>query len=261
MVLRGIFVLSLTLVTLVLYQGVGDICELVYAHNFTPNPLSTFLYLAYKGETELSLAVSNYPSNVSLVLDHSKEAIKVLNKAYYRDDFTVYDFDFDRRYNEAQNSQNSSVHALALADMVDEILVKYVEAYALDVDVRSIGNMTFNNKSKLISPSFSEMTTNMSNTHLGNKGSDGSPIQNLAPYQSAQQLSEKTYQIFKNKLQTQGYQNTLNTQKNVELGLEKNLLTLRSLVEKKAPLADLLMTVHGHIHPNLQVGYNLLLRQ
>jgi hypothetical protein len=38
------------------------------AHNFSPNSLSTFFSLANEANVELSLANSNFPSNITLAL-------------------------------------------------------------------------------------------------------------------------------------------------------------------------------------------------
>jgi hypothetical protein len=43
--------------------------------------------------------------------------------------------------------------------------------------------------------------------------------------------------------------------------LEKNMVDLSHLVENKAPAQELMMLVHGHIHPSLQLAYSLKLRQ
>ena len=42
----------------------------------------------------------------------------------------------------------------------------------------------------------------------------------------------------------------------------RNLIFLYSeFVENKAPAQELMMLVHGHIHPSLQLAYSLKLRQ
>ncbi|HZA69076.1 MAG TPA: hypothetical protein VE548_05195, partial [Nitrososphaeraceae archaeon] len=40
--------------------------QLTYAHNFTPNSLSTFITLVYRAQVELSLANGSFPLNVTI---------------------------------------------------------------------------------------------------------------------------------------------------------------------------------------------------
>ena len=72
------------------------------AHSFSPNSLSTFISLAYEADVELSLANSNFPSNITLALYHGKNAVELLDDAYRLDDEIIDDTDFVRKYNEAQ---------------------------------------------------------------------------------------------------------------------------------------------------------------
>jgi hypothetical protein len=105
-----------------------------YAHNFSPNSLSILVSLAIEAEVELSLANSNFPSNIILALDHSKNAAKLIDDAYYFDEDIVDDADFIRKYNEALNTHNSTIHALVLANIVDQILKEYDEAFDIGLD-------------------------------------------------------------------------------------------------------------------------------
>jgi hypothetical protein len=59
--------------------------QLAYAHNFTPNSLSTFLTLVYRAQIELSLATDNFPLNVTMALDHAEDAAKLIDYTYYFD--------------------------------------------------------------------------------------------------------------------------------------------------------------------------------
>jgi hypothetical protein len=53
-----------------------------------------------------------------------------------------------------------------------------------------------------------------------------------------------------------------NTNDNTAVTLvEKSLLQLKDLVNKKPSAQKLMMLVHGQLHPNLQLAYNLKLNQ
>jgi cell fate regulator YaaT (PSP1 superfamily) len=81
-------------------------------------------------------------------------------------------------------------------------------------------------------------------------------VVNIVDYQSAQKLSEKASQIFRSNLPSSN-----NTDSVIMTKLEKNMVDLSHLVENKAPAQELMMLVHGHIHPSLQLAYSLKLRQ
>ena len=81
-------------------------------------------------------------------------------------------------------------------------------------------------------------------------------VVNIVDYQSAQKLSEKASQIFKGNLPSSN-----NTDSVIMTKLEKNMVDLSHLVENKAPAQELMLLVHGHIHPSLQLAYSLKLRQ
>jgi hypothetical protein len=103
--------------------------------------LSTFISLAHEADVELSLANSNFPSNITLALDHSKNAVKLMDDAYYSDDDIIDDIDFVRKYNEALNSRNTTIQALVVANIVDQILREYREAFDIQYDLTNMSNM------------------------------------------------------------------------------------------------------------------------
>jgi hypothetical protein len=159
-----------------------------YAHNFTPNSLSTFLTLVYRAEVELSLANSNFPLNVTLSLDHAKDASKLIDDAYYFDEDIVDDTDFIKRYNEALNTHNSTIHGLVIANIVDQILKEYGEAFDIGYDLTNMSNM-------MRAPDRSSYSLNSANNTDTSKNSSNQvndlPVVNMANYQSAQKLSGK----------------------------------------------------------------------
>src|ERR671920_1288339 len=115
--------------------------QLTYAHNFTPNSLSTFITLVYRAQVELSLANSSFPLNVTIALDHAEDAAQLIDDAYYFDEEIVDDADFTRKYNEALNSRNSTIHALVIANIVDQVLREYGEAFDIGYDLTNMSNM------------------------------------------------------------------------------------------------------------------------
>jgi hypothetical protein len=206
----------------------------VYAHSFEPNDSSTFLSLLDRAEVELLLATTNFPSNMTLALHHSRDAVKLMNILYRMDDDVIDDTDFMNKYNGISNSRNSTIHALVIANIIDQVLREYGSAYDIDYDL-----------------------TNMSN--MMNQKNDTIELVNMDDYQSALGLSERAYQVFKQQLQPLSLSNINNTF--FINKLEKNLIALNHLVNNNASAQNLMMFVHQQLHPSLQQAYDLKLTQ
>jgi hypothetical protein len=245
-----------------LYNNI-NIQHLAYAHNFAPNALSIFLTLVHRAQVELDLANTNFPSNVTLALHHGENAAKLIEDAYYYDDEIVDDTDFVERYNEATNSHNATIHALVIANIADQILREYGEAFDIGYDLTNMSNMLMPTKSNSDSSSSStSMNLNMpmhSNMAEGNDNS--TEIVNMDNYQSAQQLSQRLHQIFENQPNSSPTSSN-NTNSNAAVTMvEKSLFYLKQMIDKKGSAQDLMMLVHGQLHPNLQLAYDLKLKQ
>jgi hypothetical protein len=245
--------------------------QLAYAHNFSPNALSTFITLVHRAGIELLLANNNFPSNVTLALDHGEKAVKLMDDAYYSDEDIIDDTDFIRRYNEALNSNNSTIHALAVANIVDQILREYSEAFDTGYDLTNMSNMmmipmqTIPNSDSRSSPSPSHsmnmnMNMSMHSNIVAEENDSSTKIVNMDNYQSAQQLSESVYEIFENQLRSLNMSSS-NTNNTGITMVEKSLFALKDSVNNKASAQDIMMLVHGQLHPNLQLAYNLKLKQ
>lgn len=254
-----IFVILLAIVFIGLVNKYDEIHP-AYAHNFTPNSLSTFITLVYRAEIELLLATDNFPLNVTVALDHAEDAAKLIDDAYYLDEDVVDDADFTRKYNDALDTHNSTIRALVVANIVDQILREYGDAFDIRYDLTNMSNMLITEMPD--GTSYSPHSGSVNNTNVStNSTYQNNKLQvvNIADYQSAQKLSEKASQIFRNHLLFLPSSNaTYNT---TITKLEKSMADLNQLVENKTPAQELMMLVHGHIHPSLQLAYGLKLRQ
>ena len=240
-----------------------DSQQLVYAHNFAPNTLSTFVTLVYRAQVELDLANNNLPSNVTLALDHGEDAVKLMDEAYFIDDGIVDDTDFIKTYNQAVNNPNATVHALVIANIVDQTLREFGEAFDIEYDLTNMSNMAMPTKSNSGSH-FSSSSMNMiipNHSNMVEENDNSTKVVNMANYQSARQLSERAYEIFENQLDPSTTSSN-NTNSNTAITMvEESLLHLKDSVNQKASAQDLMMLVHGQLHPNLQLAYNLKLIQ
>ncbi len=176
--------------------------------------------------------------------------------------------------------QNAKIEALALANVIDSVLINYGNAYHVGFDMTNMSNMVMptenDNAVSMImnnSPDGNmSATTNMSmdmNIHSLNSSSsamtqhdnemnDRYSLVNLSDYQSAQALVVKASNIFNDKLKFTEIDN-----KNITryiTNLENGLTQLNNLVAKKDSPLDVMMTVHTKIHPNLLEAFSLQLR-
>ena len=94
----------------------------VFAHSFTIDEVSYFISLDKIAKVELELAEKNYPSNITLSMDHIENAARLVYDIYYADDDDVDDNDFIKRYDKAIGFANSMTYALVVADLLDEAL-------------------------------------------------------------------------------------------------------------------------------------------
>ncbi len=174
--------------------------------------------------------------------------------------------------------QNAKIEALALANVIDSVLISYGNAYQVGFDMTNMSNMVMPTKndnavSTIIKNSTDgnmSATANMSmNMHSLNSSSstmtqhdnemnDRYSLVNVSDYQSAQALVEKASKIFNDKLKFAEIDN-----KNITgyiTNLENGLTQLNNLVAKKDSPLDVMMTVHTKIHPNLLEAFSLQLR-
>jgi len=275
--------LGLLLVIILLSSSINSYSiHTVYAHNFIPNDSATFLTRVYRSEVELSLAKDNFPSNVTLAQDHVDNAAEVMNKAFYTDEDIIDDTDFIAKYKKALSDNNSTIHALVLANIVDQVLREYGDAFDIDYDLTNMSNMmimtpanTTTSMSDMNSSSLSSTSMNTSSMHSNMSENSSSKLVNIGDYQSAQKLSEVAYLIFKNKLLQQqqpsfylnngGSENNNgnnSNNNNIISKLEKRMVDLKNSVNDRVSAQELMALVHTQIHPSLQLAYNLrLIRQ
>lgn len=174
--------------------------------------------------------------------------------------------------------QNAKIEALALANVIDSVLINYGNAYQVGFDMTNMSNMVMPTKndnavSMIVNNSpdgnmsaTGNMSMNMHSlntsssamTQHDNEMNDRYSLVNVSDYQSAQALVEKASKIFNDKLKFTEIDN-----KNITgyiTNLENGLTQLNNLVAKKDSPLDVMMTVHTKIHPNLLEAFSLQLR-
>ena len=174
--------------------------------------------------------------------------------------------------------QNAKIEALALANVIDSVLINYGNAYHVGFDMTNMSNMVMigknNNAPMAMNNSVNgnnSATNNMNmNMHTMNTSSntttqhggemrDGYSLVNVSDYQSAEALTIKASEIFNNKLKSTNISN-----KNIIgfiTNLENGLTQLNNFIAKKDSPLDVMMVVHTQIHPNLLEAFSLQLRK
>jgi len=175
--------------------------------------------------------------------------------------------------------QNAKIEALALANVIDSVLINYGNAFHVGFDITNMSNMVMTGKNSNTVPMVMNNSENGNNsatnnmnmnmnmhtmntssnttTQQGVQVSDGYSLVNVSDYQSAQALTIKASEIFNNKLKS-----TNMNDKNVTVfitNLEDGLTQLNNLIANKSSPLDVMTVVHTQIHPNLLEAFSLQL--
>jgi hypothetical protein len=258
----AIFVISFSSVDQISY---------VFAHSFNSDDSSYFLGLDKRTKIELELAEKNYPLNITLSMDHSDNAARLVYDIYYADDDIVEDSDFIKRYNKEVSSSNSTTYALVVADLLDEVLRGYADALVIDTDLTNMSNLVLldelQNLTKQSNSNSTNFSSNNSDNIEGTKSeqsklfSTNNSIFNYADYETAKALLVEIKDIFENQLKSPS-DNAINSQSvNVISKLEKDLEKLFNLINNNnnnnGSPAEVMKLVHLQIHPSLQTAFGL----
>jgi hypothetical protein len=225
-----------------------------FAHSFTTNEVSYFLGLDKRIKIELDLAEKNYPSNITLLMDHIDNTASLLNEIYFAESDIVNDNDFSKRYNEVINSSSLTTYALVVADLLDATLREYANAIVTDIDLTNMSNLVLLNDAKNLSISASSEDYS-NNSNITKFFSNDNPVFNYANYETSKALGIEIKDIFENHLIPPS--NYIGESRDIILKLEKDIEKFSNLINDSGSPAELMELVHLQIHPLLQEGYGL----
>jgi hypothetical protein len=177
--------------------------------------------------------------------------------------------------------QNTKLEALALANVIDGVLLNYGNAYRVGFDMTNMSNMAMigNNSGPSSMVMNNPVIGNNSGTSIMNMQSmntssnamtmpdhvseinNGYSLVNVSDYQSAQALATKASEIFNTKLKHVTMSGNNNNVTAFVTSLENGLTQLNDSIAKKASPLDVMKIVHTQIHPNLLEAFNLQLRK
>jgi hypothetical protein len=259
-ILMNIHTIAVLLAYILVISSIGMVytIQTVYAHYFSKDDAALFFTLIHQINVETQLVNTNFPSNVTLAIEHAENTAELLNEVYQFSEGIADDTDFIREYNEQLNNINSTVQALILANVVDEILRNYGDALEVDYDLTNMSNIVMSNMSRSTTMMIDDSMKNSSMIREKSNSMTNNIIVNLANYQTAQALFGKAQQILNKDLKPITAEPTSNVTTFI-IKLDNGLIQLRNAVNNGAAPMDVMMIVHTQVHPNLQKAYNLQL--
>lgn len=244
-----------------------------FGHSFTTDDSTYLLTLIEKTKTELQLANKNYPSNITLSMDHSENAARLVYDTFYADEDIANDDEFTKRYNQEITKANSTAHALVVVTLVDDVLRNYADSIDLNFDLTNMSNLLYvlpttnsNNNNKLdldeLESYFIDILNNSENNSVNTDKNNNNPlfianqsIINYADYETAKLLAMKISTSFQ--LYLKSFIGLNKTKLDDITKLEDDFYEFYSMINEKSSPADIMKKVHIDIQPTMQKVYNL----
>jgi hypothetical protein len=236
----------------------------IHAHNFTQNQDSIFFTLVKRFEVEDTVASNNH-DNKSNSLQHSENAANILKQIFLSNNSIANNANFVITYKPIFDGLNITTKALVAANLADESLKEYGLAQGLNVtQAFSLPNMTMNSGTgmkmgdnvPMVNGSASQVLS-LANKHVVNQ----------SHFESSTMLGKTLKVLFSRSLKNATLEKSNGLmQIPIEMRaesvkyLEQGIDNLASALTKKAPLLEVFSVVHGQIHPNLFLAYDLKLK-
>jgi hypothetical protein len=250
--------------------------QMAYAHTFSGDESAAFLALVRQIGAELGLVNSNLPSNITLAQEHAEHATEHLDanttKELAERNERVSN-DLTRGLSELQASlkaepipasqaineevtninatlqdaiaariepdqlSNSTVNALAINDILGEVLEAYGAAYGIEEEGEEEGTNETGITDNTTEAAVSQNTT---------------AIVDLAEYQSAQSYANQSKQML-NEVRASAPSNATSAISNVENGINEMI----SAINNKSPFSAVDEIVDSKVLPSLKAAFNL----
>ena len=162
---------------------------------------------------------------------------------------------------DSRDLKNSTTQALNIANITDEILREYAIAYGIEPVIATSGSM--GNMVDMSAMDSSIDSPPDSKDMEDNRFPSASRIANISNYQNAQGLASKALELFRDDLKPLELPNTTRSFLTADIrstsvsGLEDGLSLLLSLIDDKKPYSDIMQIIHGPVHTNLFLAYDL----
>ena len=162
---------------------------------------------------------------------------------------------------DSRDLRNSTIQALNIANITDEILREYAIAYGIEPVIATSGSM-----GNMMDTSDMDSPIDSPPDSMGmedNQIPSASRIADISNYQNAQGLAIKALELFRDDLKPLELPNTTRSYLTADIrstsvsGLEDGLSLLLSLIDDKKPYSDIMQIIHGPVHTNLFLAYDL----
>jgi hypothetical protein len=234
---------------------ISVICELdtndvnVFAHNFNTDDNSSFLTVINKILIENRLVNDSLSNDIVNPYQYTKNLEKILEDVLISE--SSFKVDSDQFY-------NNTIIALVIANLADEVLRNYGHAFGVPSNV-----MLSMNFSKVINTNnASGAISNKMSGHIGHRSGDinnSLTLMNQASYLTALLTSDRMLEIYNSELKDSVADSPFGVA--AKLDLVHALFNLKNDIQVKASPYKVMADVHGSIHPNLQVAYDLTLKR
>jgi hypothetical protein len=254
----------------------------VYAHKFYDNQASILFSFAKKYEVEQNLSSTKVPINKSLPLQHSKNANNLFKQLTTLSKDVTSSSELVKNYDTLISGLNLTTKALVAANLADETLKQYGLAKGLDTNASSsLLNMSMDMVMKL--NNFPTKNTTARNSSVNAESMSPIPainqssndllkptdksITNQVNFESSTSLAKSLKMLFSSNLENASLENStglmpipmiMKTQSVKELG--QGIDNLMLALNRHASLQEVSSIVHGQIHPNLFLAFNLKLK-
>src|SRR5918996_357518 len=241
-----------------------------YAHDFSTTDESTLITLVEQIKARTQLVITGFLSHENFSAhEHARKAAELMKDL--ESNMTQTDptsSDITQVYEQGQ--KNSTTLALVVANIVDDILRKYGNAFAVAYDMTNMSNMdmmmTMQKMDDNTSHSMVMKTTNITNNDSsmldGNSNSSISMENDFVlvdtnDYETAMTLSSNIKDQFNTQLRPRSLVNETTNLDTLDNSLEK----LEEAISEKASPEAVMEIVHVQIHPMLQRIYDLELQR
>lgn len=262
-------IITFLILSIVSSVAVSNPLNRAFAHTFSGDESATFLALLEMIKTEAHLAQQNLGTNVTLAHEHAEATTEHLDANQTKE--------ISERNTRVSNELNDSLTALKNAfnstspptasdikDKVSNVDAILGEVLSVRIDKNQLNNVTV--KASTINDLVGETLehygeavghedTNKSSesNSTTNASSSAVKIVNEAAYQTAQALSSRVIELYKD-VNSKALNST--AAENVQSGLEM----LKSDIDKKVPFDTLDKLIDSTISPALNSGYDLKLK-
>ena len=179
------------------------------------------------------------------------------NASRFLDNMIVSDID-------ARDLKNSTIQALNIANITDEILREYAIAYGIEPVIATSGSMVNMMNMSTMSSSIDSPPAPPASIEMEDIGiPSASRIANISNYQNAQQLANRALEIFRHDLKPLELPSTARSFLTIDIRtssvpeLESGLSLLLDSINDKKPFNDIMQIIHGPVHTNLFLAYDL----